>query len=83
MMEGVRPLYDSTMNGLKMEELNEGIINLAVIYIMLIISIISLVIILLSLKMLVDINAKYQKLDDNMQALKILSKVTNAILGDK
>lgn len=44
MMEGVRSLYDSTMNGLKMEQLNEGIINLAVIYIMLIISIISLVI---------------------------------------
>lgn len=28
MMEGVRFLYDSTMDGLKMEELNKGIINI-------------------------------------------------------
>ena len=38
MMEGVRSLYDSTMDGLKMEELNEGIINLHGIYIMSIIN---------------------------------------------
>lgn len=32
--------------------------------------------------MLVDIKANYQKLDENIQALKILSKETNAIVSD-
>lgn len=35
MMEGVRSLHDSTMDGLNMEQLNGEIINLAGIYIQL------------------------------------------------
>lgn len=58
MMEGIRSLYDPTMDGLKMKQLNERIINLAGINVMSIIIIISLVIIVLFLKTLVHISAK-------------------------
>lgn len=56
MMEGFRSLYDYTIGGLKIELLNEGIIKLDGIFIMSIINIISLIILVLSLKMLVDIH---------------------------
>lgn len=46
-MHGVRSLYRSIMDGLKIEQLNEGIINISGIDIM---SIIMLVILILSLK---------------------------------
>lgn len=44
MMERVRSLYTSKMDGLKMDQLNEGIINLAGVYVMSIIIIINMVI---------------------------------------
>lgn len=53
MRKGVRPLYDYTMSGLKMELLNKGIMSLTGIDTMLIISLI----IILSLN-LVDMSAK-------------------------
>lgn len=48
--QGLRFLYDYTMDGIKMEQLNECKINLAIIYIMLIKLIITLAILILSLK---------------------------------
>lgn len=61
-MQTVRSLYDYAMLGLKMEQLNEGLINLARIEIMLIIIliifIVSLIILGLSLKRFFDMSAK-------------------------
>ena len=57
-VEGIRSLYDPTMGGLKMEHLNERIINLAGINVRSIIIIIGLVILVLFLKTLVDSSAK-------------------------
>lgn len=50
-MQGIRTLHSATIDDLKMEKINEGIANLAGIDIILIIIIISLVIHILSLKM--------------------------------
>lgn len=75
MMHEVRSLYGSTMDGLKMEQLNEGAINLAGIDIK---SIIILVILVLSLKKLFGISAKYEQLTDKIKSLKdILMKLRN------
>lgn len=53
-MEGVRSLYGYTMNALKVEQLNERLINLNEIYVISIINIIFFIIFALSLKMLVN-----------------------------
>lgn len=66
-MHEVRSLYSSTMDGLKMEKLSEGLIYLAVIDIM---SIITLIILILSLKMLFDSSAKYKKLTGKIKSLE-------------
>ena len=63
-MKGVRFLYDYTKDGLKkMEQLNKVIINLDGIYVMSIIYIISLIILILFLKKLIDMSAKIQVLE--------------------
>lgn len=61
MMEGVRSLYDNTMKSLKMEHLNERIINFDGIFI----NIIDLIILVLSLKMFAFICAKLVDMTDN------------------
>ena len=61
-MEGVMSLCDYTMDGLKMEQLNEGIIDLDGVHVMSIINI-NLIILVLALKKFVDINAKIQVLE--------------------
>ena len=55
-------LCDYTMDGLKIEQLNEGIIDLDGVRVMPIINI-NLIIPVLSLKKLIDINAKIQVLE--------------------
>lgn len=59
MMQGVRTLFDSTMDGLKMEKLDAGITHLAGMDIMSFIIVISLVIYILSFKKWFGICAKY------------------------
>lgn len=61
MMEGVRSLYDYTMKSLKMEHLNEWIINFDGIFI----NIIDLTILVLSLKVFAFICAKLVDMTDN------------------
>lgn len=56
--------YDYTMDGLKIEQLNEGIVNFDVIYMMTTINIISLIISVLSIKKLVDMSRKIQALEN-------------------
>lgn len=43
-MEGVKSLYDYTMNGFKMEQLNDWVINIDGIYLMSIINLICLIV---------------------------------------
>ena len=66
-IEKVRSLHDHIMHDLKMELLNEGIINLTRIDILLIITLIILVVVLiilgLSLKMLFSLTANIQSLE--------------------
>lgn len=62
MMQDIRSLYGSTMDGLKMEQ-NKGIIILTGIDIMSIIIIISLVIHAWSFKKLFGVSDKYKKID--------------------
>ena len=62
-MHRIRSLYTSTMDGLKIGQLNEGIINLAGIDIM---STTILVILILSLKKLFDISVNYETLTDKI-----------------
>lgn len=54
MMEEVRSLYKNTMEGLKIDPLNEGIVNIGGVYPLPIIIIISLTLLVVSLKKLVD-----------------------------
>lgn len=61
-MHRIRSQYTSTMSGLKIRQLNEGIINLAQIDIMSTI----LVILILSLKKLFDISVNYETLTDKI-----------------
>lgn len=63
MIQEVRTLYGFTMEGLEMEQLIEGIMNLVVIDIISITIFISSVLHVVSFKKLFDISAKHEKLD--------------------
>ena len=76
-MQGVRSLYSFTMGGMKMEQLNEGIINLMEVDIRSIIIIVILVIHVLSFKKWFDVHAKYENLTDKIQALEKHTSETN------
>lgn len=65
-MHRIRSQYTSTMNGLKIRQLNEGIINLVQIDIM---STTILVILILSLKKLFDISVNYETLIKSLERL--------------
>lgn len=70
-MQGVRSLYVSAMDGLKLETLDKGIINQAGIDIMSIIIIVSFVFQALSLKSdLILVSKPEKKLTDKIQFLK-------------
>ena len=70
MMKRGRSLCDSTMDGLKVKQLNRGIIKLTGMYTMSVIIIISLAIHVSSLKQLFDIGAKYETLSDKTKSLR-------------
>lgn len=71
-MHRIRSQYTSTMNGLKIRQLNEGIINLVQIDIM---STTILVILILSLKKLFDISVNYETLIKSLERLMKLWKI--------
>ena len=62
-MEGFGSLYNNMLDSSEMEWLNERISNLDGIYVMSIVNIISIIIFVLSLKMLINLSAKIQALE--------------------
>lgn len=75
-IQGVRSLYGSRMDDLKIKKFNEKRINLARINIISIIFIISLAIHVLFLKEWFDISTKYEKMSDKIQSFEIHTKET-------
>ena len=62
-MEGFGSLFDNMLDRMKIEQSSERISNLDGIYVMSIVTTISIIIFVLSLKKLVDLNAKIQALE--------------------
>lgn len=69
-MKRGRSLCDSTMDGMKVEQLNRGIIKLTGMYTMSVVIIIYLAVHVSSLKQLFDIGAKYETLSDKTKSLR-------------
>lgn len=81
-IERVRSLYDFRTDGLKMEQLSEEIMNLDGICIMSIINIMSLIILVLTLKLLVDVHAIRIFARDDKQILQLITKENSRIMVD-
>lgn len=79
MMDGVRSLYDYKIGSLKRQQLNEGIIILTRTDIILIII---FIILILSLKMLVDMSSKMQVLENLLKQVIEIFRTRQRILKE-